>query len=118
MTTSTGLPATGLDAPPPWSMDGPAWFILEPPHAVATTVTTRSPRAVLIRTGFNLSRRVVGVGFKNGCRCDPGDVRLAAAVRAPFPHGSPPERNHCYGQRGNQEQTCELPGHAIPLSGS
>src|SRR5216684_3626773 len=84
MTTSTTLPAVGLEVPPLWSIDEPAWFILEPPHAVATTVTTRSPRAVLIRTGFDLSRCVVGVDFKNGCRCDPGDVRLAAAVRAPF----------------------------------
>src|SRR5712671_580769 len=58
--------------------------MLEPPHAVATTVTARSPRAVLIRTGFDLSRCVVRVSFKNGCRSFPTDVRLAAAVRASF----------------------------------
>jgi hypothetical protein len=59
------LPPVGLEVPPLWSIDEPAWFMLEPPHAVATTVITRNPRAVLIRTGFHpFSRCVVHVNSR------------------------------------------------------
>src|SRR5882762_7457717 len=64
MTTSTTLPPVGLEVLPLWPIDEPAWFMLELPHAVAITVTARSPSAVLIRTGFVLFSLCRSGGFQ------------------------------------------------------